>query len=79
MVACTCNPSYGKDIDRKTTVPGHPRKEHETLSEKQPKSKKKGGGTGSERGTVQVAECMSSKHKTLSSNPSTAKNKYITI
>jgi hypothetical protein len=62
----TWNPSYLGSRDRRIMVPYWSWQKQETLSEKQTKSERAGG-------MVQVVERLCSKHKTLSTIPSTAK------
>jgi hypothetical protein len=57
-----------RGVIRRITVKAGPGKNYETLSEKQLKAKKA-------RGVAQVVEDLTSRHKALSSSPSTAKRK----
>jgi hypothetical protein len=64
MVGHTWGPSFKWAIDRRIAVPGQPRQKHKIPSEKYPTAKRAGG-------LPQVVEHLASKHRVLSSNPST--------
>jgi hypothetical protein len=68
MVVHTCNPSSAWGIGKRITVKARPRQNHKTLSKKQLKRK-------GEEVTAQVAECLPSKCKALTSNLSTGRKK----
>jgi hypothetical protein len=66
MVVHTCNPGYWDDGVGGSRFKGSPGQKHKTLSEKIAKTKRAGGVT-------EVAQSLPSKHKAISSNPSTRK------
>jgi hypothetical protein len=67
-MACIYNPSYAGDIGRRIMVPGQPRQKCKILLENNSEEK-------SAEGVAQVLECLPSKCKALSPNPSSAKRK----